>query len=110
LKASGRTRSWRTAAVGGIFAYSLLYAATVDALMLGDSRYRVAHWMRTHIGPGDLVGISGPHEIQPALDCRCADIGTLAYLAQEKPRYYILSADYAHAVPLDTPWGQLIAG
>ena len=46
----------------------------------------------------------------PALECRCEDISTLSQLEQDRPRYYILSADYARAVPPKTEWGQLISG
>jgi hypothetical protein len=39
-------RRWATAAVGAAFGYTLLYAATVDVLMVGDSRYAAERWMR----------------------------------------------------------------
>jgi hypothetical protein len=101
---------WRIVTVAGIFLYSLLYAATVDALMLGDSRYVVQRWMRDTLSPRDTVGVSGPRELLPALDCACMDISSLSDLARQQPTYYVLSADYAHAVPTDTAWGRLIAG
>jgi hypothetical protein len=99
------------AALAGAFAYTLLYAATVDLLMIEDSRYAVERWMSGHVRPRDLVAISGLHEYLPRIeDYHTEDIGTVAELRQERPDYVVLNADYAHAVPADTEWGQMIAG
>jgi hypothetical protein len=102
--------SWRTVVVSAALTYTSLYAATVDALMLNDSRYAVGRWMHATLGPDDLVGVSGPRELLPGLECRCEDISSVEALAKARPIYYILSADYAHAVASDTEWGKLIAG
>ena len=100
----------RRAAVAGVFAYTLLYAGTVDVLMVRDSRYAVERWMREHVGPDDLVGISGLSEYLPRLDgFRSEEISTIDAVERERPAYVVLNADYARAVPLDTGWGQMIA-
>src|SRR5439155_5906452 len=65
LAQGARGRFWRVAGVVGAFSYTLLYAGTVDVLMLGDSRYAVEEWMRSHIGRDELVGVSGLQEYQP---------------------------------------------
>jgi hypothetical protein len=95
----------------GVFAYTVLYAGTVDVLMIGDSRYAVEKWARMHVGPDDLVGVTGLSELLPRLDdFTRVDIGTVAELRRERPFYFVLNADYSRAVPADSPWGQLIAG
>jgi len=111
LESSGRGRTWRTIAVTALFAYTLLYAGTVDVLMIWDSRYAVEQWMQTHIGRTDLVAITGLREYLPRVDdFDRVDIGTVAELQRERPAYVVLNADYARAVEADSPWGQLISG
>jgi hypothetical protein len=108
---SGKRRSWRAAAVVGLFAYSLLYAGTVDALMVGDSRYAVERWMDAHVGHDDVVGFTGPREILPRLDTvHAVDVSDVEDLERQRPIYFIVNADYARAVPPDTRWGQINAG
>jgi hypothetical protein len=111
LKSRTRGHTWQAAGVVGVFLYSLLYAGTVDVLMIGDSRYAVERWMNAHIGHDELVGTSGLQEYLPRLDdFRREDISTVAQLQQERPAYVVLNADYARAVPPETGWGILIAG
>jgi hypothetical protein len=98
------------AVVTGAFAYTLLYAATVDVLMIQDSRYQAESWMSAHATRTDAIAISGPHEYLPRLDgFPLQDISTIADLRRERPAYIVLNADYARAVPPETPWGQMIA-
>jgi hypothetical protein len=111
LLAGARFRTWGRAALGAAFTYTLLYAGTVDVLMIEDSRYAVEGWMRAHVRPADLVAISGLREYLPRVeDYRVEEISTIEELRQEHPDYVILNADYGRAVPPDTGWGQLIAG
>jgi hypothetical protein len=112
MSARGPIRNAGMAAVAVAFAYTLLYAGTVDLLMMEDSRYDVERWMRAHVEPADMVADSGLHEYLPRLDGfpHLEDIDTLAEVRQEHPRFIVLNADYAHAVPPESPWGQLIAG
>jgi hypothetical protein len=111
LGAGYRYRSPSGAAIAAAFAYTLLYAATVDVLMIEDSRYAVERWMSGHVRSRDLVAISGLHEYLPRIeDYHTEDIGTVAELRQEHPEYVVLNADYARAVPPETDWGQMIAG
>jgi hypothetical protein len=102
---------WGSAVPAIAFAYTLLYAATVDVLMLRDSRYEAEQWMAAHVAPTDLVAVSGLHEYLPRIDAyHLEEIATVPDLRQEHPEYVVLNADYARAVPLDTEWGQMIAG
>jgi hypothetical protein len=110
-RAAGRARAWRIVAVTSVFAYTVLYAGTVDVLMIEDSRYAVEKWAKMHIGPDDLVGVTGLSELLPRLDdFKRVDLGTVAQLQRERPLYFVLNADYSRAVPPDSPWGQLIGG
>ena len=68
LSLRGRVRTWSLAATAGAFAYTLLYAGTVDVLMIRDSRYDAERWMSAHVGRNELVGVSGLHEYLPRID------------------------------------------
>ena len=109
--AMGRLRRWRIVGVGAVFAYSVLYAATVDALMIRDSRYRVEEWMAARIADNDLVGYVFPVQYYPRLErFKSAEISTVEQLQRDRPAYYVLNADYAQAEPTGSPTGRLIAG
>jgi fibro-slime domain-containing protein len=102
---------WRIAFIGGVLGYTFLYAAAVDVLMIRDSRYTVEQWLHQHVGPDRLVGTMFPAYVLPRLgDFQWMDIGTIDELRLDAPAEYILNADYARAVPADTPLGHLIAG
>ena len=104
-------RRWGVAAATAVFAYTLLYSSTVDALMILDSRYEAERWMQAHVTRTDLIGVSGLREYLPRFgDLHLEDISTIDELRQEHPEYVVLNADYARAVPKETAWGQMIAG
>ena len=108
LSSTRLTAPWRRGLVAAAFAYTLLYAATIDVLMLRDSRGVVERWAAARVRPGEEIAISGPRELEPAFTVAWIDAGTLEELERSKPAYYVLSADYAGAVPRETGWGQLI--
>jgi hypothetical protein len=111
LSSNGRGRGWRTAAAGLVFALTMLYAATVDVVMLRDSRYAVERWLAGRVGPGDVVGFVFPLQYYPRLDrYNHTEISSSRQLRQVEPAYYVLNADYARAEPSDTEIGQLIEG
>jgi 4-amino-4-deoxy-L-arabinose transferase-like glycosyltransferase len=100
----------RTGLVTAAFAYTVLYAATVDDLMVRDSRYTVERWLDGHVGPDEQIGTAFPVIVLPRLGrFHTIDIGTLDNLRKWAPAYYVLNADYARAVPPETPLGRLIA-
>jgi hypothetical protein len=104
-------RTWRVTSVMLIFAYTLLYAGTVDVLMLGDSRYAVEDWANAHVGPDDFIAVSGLQEYRPRFDnLRWLDIGDVVALERDRPLYFVLNADYAREVRPWTSWGKLIGG
>jgi len=103
--------TWRRAVAYGAFACTLLYAATVDVVMLRDSRYTVERWLTAHVTAGDVVGYVFPQQYYPRLESfNTTTISSAAELQQQHPMYYVLNADYARAEPADSPIGQLIAG
>jgi 4-amino-4-deoxy-L-arabinose transferase-like glycosyltransferase len=103
--------AWRRAFAYGAFACTLLYAMTVDVVMLRDSRYTVERWLTAHVTAGDVVGYVFPQQYYPRLESfNTTTISSAAELAQQHPMYYVLNADYARAEPADSPIGQLIAG
>ena len=102
LSAAAPTGRWQRVLVAGAFAYSILYAATVDVLMIGDSRYLVGRWMAAHIARGTVIGAMGLHEYLPQLDdYYVSDISTSYELTRERPHYFILNADYVRAASGD---------
>jgi Dolichyl-phosphate-mannose-protein mannosyltransferase len=109
LAPGARARSWRAVGLALVFAYTILYAATLDALMLRDSRYVVGRWASERLKPGDTVAISGPRELEPGFTVPYVDVATREDLDRLKPPYYVLSADYARAAPSGTYWGRLIS-
>jgi hypothetical protein len=110
LTAGRNGRGLRALGVAGVFAYTLLYAATVDVLMVRDSRYAVEEWLRTHVAHDAWIGVAGPPELLPRLeDYSTLAIGASDQLERERPPYFVVNADYARAATLE-PWGQLVVG
>jgi hypothetical protein len=99
----------RVGVVTALFAYTVLYSATLDALMLRDSRIVVTRWAAERLQPGEQIAISGPRELEPEFTVPWLDVSTRDDLERARPAYYVLSADYARAAPRDSEWGQLIA-
>ena len=111
LGTTGKVSIWRTTGVAAVFAFSSLYAASVDLAMLRDSRYVMEQWLVARVTPGDLVGLVFPEPYYPRLDrFHHREIGSIEQLQQERPSFYLLNADYGRAEPPDTRTGQLIAG
>ena len=111
LAPARRPKTWRLAVAAGIFAYTMLCAATVDLVMLRDSRYAVEDWLRATIRPGDVVGFVFPEQYYPRLNrFNAAQIVSVSELKEQEPAYFVLNADYALAEPPDSEIGQLIAG
>ena len=106
-----RFRGWRAAALGGVFVCTTLYAATVDLLILRDSRYTVEQWIVEHRQPADRVGFVFPLQYYPRLERFPAkEVTSAAQLQRDRPPYFVLNADYGRAEPPDSEIGQLIAG
>jgi hypothetical protein len=105
------TKAWRAGLVVGLFGYTLVYAGMVDMLMMRDSRYPTEQWLRQHLRADDLVGNAFPAVVGPRLaDFNHVELSTVDDLKRWAPGYFVLNADYARAVPLDTPTGRMVAG
>jgi hypothetical protein len=103
-------RSLVIGAVALAFAYTALYAGTVDALMLRDSRYEAEHWMRDHVG-AELVGVTELPELLPAMaSFKTVGFSTMGELQEERPRFIVLNVDYARAAERGTAWAALLDG
>jgi hypothetical protein len=99
---------WRTALVAAAFAYTFLYAAAIDVLMIRDSRYTVEQWLHRHADPDDLVATVFRLAVLPRLDSfRSVDLGTVDNVRRWAPAYFILNADYARAIDAETPLGDI---
>jgi hypothetical protein len=58
----------RGALAGLLLAYSFLYAASADIMMVADGRYAVERWMRANIPKDARLGVASPPEYCPRLD------------------------------------------
>ncbi len=93
------------------FAYTLLYAATVDVLMWRDSRYAAEGWLtsRAMRGHDRLVATIFPLVTEPRMQAfESVDIGTIDNLHRWNPDYFVVNADYARAVPADARTAPLV--
>jgi hypothetical protein len=105
---AGAVPVWRSASVAAILAYTLLYAATVDVLMIRDSRLTVESWLSTRASE-QMVGTMFPPTVLPRLaDFNAPTLRSIDELREADPKFYVLNADYARAVPADAEPGQLI--
>jgi hypothetical protein len=96
-------RAWREgawmqrAATLAVLAFAAARAASVDVLLVRDSRYAVEDWLRREVGPAPLVAAVGPLEYLPRFDgLHWRRLGPAAIrLAQVNPDVVVVNADYA---------------
>jgi len=96
-------RAWRggawtqRAATLAVLAFAAARAASVDVLLVCDSRYAVEDWLRREVGPAPLVAAVGPLEYLPRFDgLHWRRLGPAAVrLAQVNPDVVVVNADYA---------------
>ena len=111
LSAERAGPSWRTALAGLAFAVTMLYAATVDLVMLRDSRYTVEQWLAARVGTNEVVGYVFPLQYYPRLQrFATVEVTSIRQLGEDHVSYYVLNADYARAERPDSDIGKLIAG
>ena len=67
-RAAGGWRRWAAVAVGGVFGYTLLYSATVDVMMVRDSRYTVERWLHREAPADARIGTMELPQYLPRLD------------------------------------------
>lgn len=91
-----RNRWYRVGVVVAL-GYSFLYAASIDSLLLQDSRYEVERWLRSHTGADEIVGFVGPEYYLPRLDGLPAKRlrATQSVLDRSRPDYVVVNPEYA---------------
>jgi hypothetical protein len=97
----------RCALVAVVFSYSVLYAASVDILMLNDSRYTVEEWLADNVKAAAAVGYMGPEYYLPRLHpyetSRLRP--TESVLHRSRPDYLVINTDFFQRfVPGEREW------
>jgi hypothetical protein len=111
LAPGARARAARVAALAAVFACTLLYAVTVDVVMLRDSRYTVEQWLTAHVKPTESLGWVFPEQYYPRIRrFNRVELTSVPALRQEAPDYFVLNEDYGRAEPVDSEIGRMIAG
>jgi len=107
----GRGVRWHRAGILVALGYSFLYAASVDVLLLNDSRYEVERWLSARVQPDDIVGFVGPEYYLPRLD----DVParrvrpTETALERARPDYLVVNPEYAARFEPGTREGELFS-
>ena len=106
-----RSRAWMRGVAVAMLAYSFLYAATVDALMIRDTRYDAEDWLRAHAGSDRLVATTFPDVVNPRTGgLRAVDIHSIEDLRRWQPTYFVVNVDYAQALKSHRPEAALVEG
>lgn len=108
----GRFRTAKTAILGLVFAYGLLYSASVDVLMISDARYQAERWIRQNIPKDAVIGRANPLEYAPRLngyDSLSLQL-SLADFRRRQPDYVVLAPAYVHAFPPGSPEREFFSG
>jgi hypothetical protein len=96
----------RILAVAVLFLYAILYTASVDILMVKDSRYHAEQWMAVNIPKDAVIGVVGLLEYCPRLE-RFKWISLRPSLeALEKVKkidYVLFNVDYSRSFAENTP-------
>jgi hypothetical protein len=101
----------RAAVASAVVAYSLVYVASIDVLMMQDSRYALERFLSARAATQDRIAFVFPSPYNPRLDdWSNAEVTSVRQLQLEDPRWFVLNEDYGSLEPSDTPIGQLIAG
>jgi len=108
-EAIGTGKKFRALQAAGLFllfGYTFLYAASVDVLMVKDSRYRVERWMKENVSPDAVIGVASPLEYVPRLrNFKWVGLklspGVLE--GKERPDYILFNVDYSRSFPEHTP-------
>jgi 4-amino-4-deoxy-L-arabinose transferase-like glycosyltransferase len=82
---------------GAALLYSLGRAASMDALLLNDSRYAAERWLSENVSPGQVVGYMGPEYYLPRLHVHSAKRlrPTETVLLRERPHFLVVNPEYA---------------
>jgi hypothetical protein len=101
VPAAGPRRSAVVVAVSAVVAFAVWRVASLDVLMVRDSRYAAEAWLLDNVGPGKTVGATGMSQYLP----RHVMVGwdpipaSLESLRERGPDYIVLSAGFALREP-----------
>ncbi len=88
---------WHRTGILVALGVSFLYAASVNVLLLNDSRYHVERWLSARVRSDQIVGFIGPEYYLPRLD----DVParrirpTESVLERARPDYLVVNPEYA---------------
>ena len=104
-----RGKVWYRAGIVAGLGYSFLYAASVDVLLLNDSRYTVERWLEEQMEPGEVVGFMGPEYYLPRFDGLAAKRlrPTASVLERSRPDYLVINPEYAARFAQDSRESEL---
>ena len=106
-----RLRPTAIALCGAGFVYTLLYVASIDILMLRDSRYTMERYIARVTRRGERIGYVFPPLYNPRLDAfQNGEVASVEQLNWERPRWFVLNVEYGRSEPEHTPIGQLVRG
>jgi 4-amino-4-deoxy-L-arabinose transferase-like glycosyltransferase len=102
---------WHRLGIVVALGYSFVYAASIDVLLLHDSRYEIERWLRTRVSEGDTVGFIGPEYYLPRLDGLPARRlrPTESVLERARPDYLVVNPEYSSRFAPGTREGALFA-
>ena len=91
--------------------YSLWYAASIDILLLGDSRYDVEQWLAENVPADAVVGYVGPEYYLPRLEAFEARRlrPTESVLERVRPGFLIVNFAYSERFEPETREGELFS-
>ncbi len=89
-----------------LFAYTFLYAFSVDILMVKDSRYHIEKWMKANIPKEAMVGVAGLIEYVPRMESfrwTALKPSLEAFEKIKRPDYLLFNVDYGRSFAEKTP-------
>jgi len=95
-----RARRARVMLVAAVFAYTAVYAVSVDYAMTRDSRYEVTRWLKAHARADQLTASLGPLEYAMLADgFEWRSVESVEDVAALQPAFIVLNADQMPALP-----------
>jgi hypothetical protein len=89
-----------------LFGFTFLYAASVDVLMVKDSRYHIEQWMGKNIPPNAVIGVASPLEYVPRLEnfkWFTFWPSPRAFQKMKKADFILFNVDYSRSFAENTP-------
>lgn len=92
-----RLKILRYSIMAAVFCYAMLYAVSVDMLMIGDARYDAERWLKTRVRPDERIVLTGWMEYLPRnrdLNAEYLRDPGPGILLEKQPEYLVLNADF----------------